>query len=64
MIQEILEDNSLAEDLLPTQCGFFFGSVEYDEYYFEDLEITIEQCKKIINEHDFENNHLIYYSSW
>jgi len=27
----------LAEGLLPTQEGFFFGGTEYDEYYFDSL---------------------------
>ena len=31
----------LAEELLPTQEGFFFGNTEYDEYYLEMLEDTI-----------------------
>jgi hypothetical protein len=42
---KVLEDNSLAKELLPTESGFFFGSTEYDEYYFGDLEETV----KIIN---------------
>ena len=37
----VLEDKTKAADLLPTQRGFFFGSTEYDEYYFDDLKDTI-----------------------
>lgn len=36
--KQVLSDNSKAEELLPTMSGFFFGSTEYDEYYFEDVE--------------------------
>lgn len=38
----------LAKELLPTQDGFFFGDTNYDEYYFQDLENTIEQLEPII----------------
>lgn len=34
---EVLKDNSKAEELLPTMSGFFFGSTEYDDYYFQDV---------------------------
>ena len=41
LCQQVLEDKSLADELLPTQSGFFFGSTEYEGYYFDDLEKTI-----------------------
>ena len=31
----------MAEELLPTGSGFFFGSTDYDEYYFGDLNDTV-----------------------
>ena len=37
-VNEVLADHSKAQELLPTQEGFFFGNTEYDEWYFEDLE--------------------------
>jgi len=40
--QKVLKNNLLAEDRLPTMSGFFFGSTEYDEGYFADLEDTLE----------------------
>ena len=33
----VLEDHSQAPILLPTMSGFFFGSTEYDDYYFYDV---------------------------
>lgn len=42
LCKEVLEDHDKAPKLLPTQDGFFFGSTEYDEWYFEDLEYTID----------------------
>lgn len=31
-----------AEELLPTQSGFFFGSLEYDDYYRDCLKHAVE----------------------
>lgn len=36
-ISKVLSDQSLAKKLLPTEDGFFFGSTEYDDWYFNDL---------------------------
>ena len=54
-LEELLEtckkvsaDHSLASSLLPTQRGFFFGSTEYDEYYFKDIEDTIEIIEPVL----------------
>lgn len=44
--ERIKKDHSLAPSLLPTQAGFFFGSTDYDEYYFKDVENCLNQCKK------------------
>ena len=30
-------DKELAEDLLPSQSGFFFGSTEYNQWYWQDV---------------------------
>lgn len=37
---------------LPTEDGFLFGSTEYDEWYVSDLDLTIEQLTKVINDHE------------
>lgn len=46
--KQVLNDHSLAPTVLPTQSGFFFGSTEYDEYYFEDLQDTIKILEPVI----------------
>jgi len=56
-------DTSIAEQLLPTQSGFFFGSTDYDEYYLEDLKDTIETLETILSE-DNEWSDFYYQSSW
>ena len=44
----VLEDHSKARELLPTEDGFFFGSTDYDEWYFEDLEYTRDLIDKVL----------------
>lgn len=54
-----------AEELLPTISGFFFGSTEYDEYYFNQLEYTSERLDAIISLlQQFPSLTVSYYSSW
>lgn len=50
-------DTEIAENLLPTQSGFFFGSTGYDEYYYDGLVKTI----KILS--DLNEDSFYYYSS-
>lgn len=51
----VLEDSSVAEELLPTQDGFFFGNTNYDEYYWSDLQHTVKGLDAILrNVEEFE----------
>lgn len=61
--ETILKDRSRAEELLPSRSGFFFGSTEYDEWYFQDLEDTIPVLKKILS-HAPESWEFEYKASW
>ena len=47
-IKKVLSDHSLAEKLLPTEDGFFFGSTEYDEWYYKDLTDAKEQLTQLL----------------
>ena len=58
----ILKDKDKAQELLPTQDGFFFGPTEYDQYYFESLRETIDSIGKSIKDHP--DDEYIYQSSW
>ena len=51
---EVLKDNSKADELLPTTSGFFFGSTEYDERYFYYVEKVKNFCENFLIE-EFEN---------
>lgn len=48
--KKVLADHSLAKELLPTQVGFFFGSTDYDEWYFKELEYTVEKLEPLTHE--------------
>ena len=43
-----VEDRIRCAELLPTQSGFFFGNTEYDEYYFNDVEIVLEWLNDVL----------------
>jgi len=49
---------------LPTSQGFFFGSDEYDDWYYNEVEQTIEALQKIIEETDFNNEEIYYWAWW
>lgn len=59
--EEVLAHKELAEDLLPTASGFFFGSSTYDEYYYGDLQNTIDIINRCLKT-DFDS--FEYQSSW
>lgn len=60
----LLEDSSVAEELLPTQSGFFFGSTFYDEWYVEDLKETVEKIKDILKDKDLDKFTMVYSAWW
>ncbi len=51
-------------DFLPPTSGFFFGSTEIDDYYYEQAESTLKQLKIILQTFDWEKEKLFYTSSW
>ena len=59
-----IKDPWVAKQLLPTTEGFFFGGTDYDEYYLEDIDSTIEQITNILETTDFDNEYIIYQASW
>lgn len=56
-----------AKDIMPTGSGFFFGSTEYDDYYFSDVADAIELFELICNLVDKDEKYkwsIIYQASW
>lgn len=60
----VLDHHSLASEILPTSPGFFFGSTDYDEWYFEDLQYTITNLLKALGEVDWDKENMFYYEWW
>lgn len=60
----VLENPDLAREILPTAEGFFFGSLEYDESYFDDLRDTVKTIDNILKTTDFEKEQILYYEWW
>lgn len=56
--RRVAADHSLAAELLPTQSGFFFGSTDYDEYYFQYIDDTIAILSNLPPVYYY------YHSSW
>jgi len=46
--EKVLANHTLADELLPTQSGFFFGSTDYDEWYYHDVRDCLKQMKKLL----------------
>lgn len=57
-------DTTVAEELLPTLGGFFFGGTDYDQWYVDDIEHTIDVLEKVLKDTDFEQYSILYQSSW
>lgn len=62
-ITEVLDDNQKASELLPFQEGFFFGSYDYGEYYWDELKRTKAVLEEIIQNWNYDWNYT-YESSW
>ena len=50
------------DELWPTHGGFFFGSVDYDDSYFQDIQDTIKILIPILE--DDKGGEYYYSSSW
>lgn len=61
-IEQVLASHALALELLPTASGFFFGSTDYDGYYFEVLRDTRHLLQKEFTYNSDSEN--LYYTEW
>lgn len=59
---KIMQNIEVAEELLPTQSGCFFGGTDYDEYYMDDIDNTIKIIEDLLKEEDIGD--IYYRSSW
>lgn len=61
--EEVIRVPDLAEELLPTQSGFIFGSTDYDEWYFDNVKETHDCLSEVVKKTPLEAT-FIYWSSW
>lgn len=57
-------DAKRAMELLPPQPGFFFGSTDIDEWYWEDIAETVRILTPIVANPELNIEGLTYQSSW
>ena len=62
MLKEVLESKDSSN--LPPREGFFFGSDEVDEYYWEDVKESIRLFEDILSRKGSEDADYIYSASW
>jgi hypothetical protein len=56
------EDIARAKKLLPTTSGFFFGSTDYDEWYFEDVKQVLDWVIGVLAE--LQDNEVVLMYCW
>ncbi len=61
--EEVLHDHTKADKLLPTQDGFFFGSVDYDDDYYKDVQDVLNAVADMLSI-DLANNENIEFEIW
>ena len=62
VVKAVVNDRSLAPSLLPTSDGFCFGGLEYDDWYFNQLENFDRELDAMMNRDDW--NYIQYQASW
>jgi hypothetical protein len=58
------KDPSRAEKVLPSRRGFFFGPTDYDECYWQDIELTVTQLHRILTDPRLKDCYFLYQASW
>ncbi|CDL80393.1 hypothetical protein [Xenorhabdus cabanillasii] len=68
-LEQLLADlNKLTKDncpkLFPTADGFYFGSTEYDEDYWSEVEEVKAWVSSVLKSFDFDNYKLFFWAWW
>ena len=58
------DEKEVVEKTLPPTAGFFFGSIEIDDWYWQDIEDTITQLEKVLGNPELANMSFYYEASW
>ena len=62
--KEVLANHDKASFLLPTQAGLFFGSTDYDDLYFDDVQNVKEKFEEILADFNMDEDILIMHCWW
>lgn len=57
-------EESVSHETLPTTEGFFFGSTNYDDWYYKDTESVRDSIIKALNHWDEDKEELIFHAWW
>lgn len=59
-------DSGTASKVLPTTDGFFFGDTEYGEWYYQDLQYTVDTLEPLLSNKAIKDDWIDfeYRSSW
>ena len=62
--KEVLEkeDEETSKNLLPTCSGFFFGSTDYDSYYYDDVKEVLELSTNLLADLHEDETLVVYFS--
>ena len=61
---KIFKNTEVAEELLPSTPGFFFGNTDYNNHYLDDINHTITELERILSSDDIDDASFYYKSSW
>lgn len=62
--KKVIESPELAETVMPTKDGYFFGSTEYDEEYLEELKNTVSMVTDVLTRTNFKEEEICYLEWW
>lgn len=63
VIEQVLENPDRAGELLPPEEGFFFGSRDMDQWYWDDLKSTQSKLQELFTR-DWKSWDFYYRASW
>ena len=64
LLEEVLADREHGHKKLEPRGGFFFGSLEVDEWYWQDVEETAAVLREVLKWRDLSAWNFTYQSSW
>ena len=62
--KQVAELVALCKDTLPTQSGFFFGSTDYNGFYFDNIKEVYKAMVELIENTDFDTHEILMDCSW